>query len=63
MVWASAAKRRCLGEEMYGVFSRGSQTKRRTKETEVVEKDCQACKLKKEDAVDRSGWGKLIKDV
>ena len=48
---------------MYGVFSRGSQTKRRTKETEVVEKDCQACKLKKEDAVDRSGWGKLIEDV
>jgi len=62
MVWASAAKR-CLGEEMYGVFSRGSQTKRRTKETEIVEKDCQARKLKKEDAVDRSGWGKLIEDV
>ena len=47
---------------MYGVFSRGSQTKRRTKETEIVEKDCQARKLK-EDAVDRSRWGQLIEDV
>jgi len=28
-----------------------------------VEKDCQACKLNKEDAVDRSRWRKLIKDV
>jgi len=48
---------------MYGVFSRGSQTKRRTKETKIVEKDCQARKLKKEDAVDRSRWGQLIEDV
>ena len=31
--------------------------------TEVVEKDCQACKLNKEDAMDCSKWGKLIKDV
>jgi len=31
--------------------------------TEVVEKDCQARKLNKEDAVDRSRWRKLIKDV
>jgi len=30
---------------------------------EVAEKDYQACKLNKEDAVDRSGWRKLIKDV
>ena len=30
---------------------------------EVVEKDCQARKLKKEDAMDRSRWRKLIKDV
>jgi len=28
-----------------------------------VEKDCQACKLNKEDAVDRSRWRKLMKDV
>ena len=30
---------------------------------EVVEKDCQACKLNKEDAVDHSKWRKLVKDV
>jgi len=30
---------------------------------EVVEKDCQARKLNTEDAVDRSKWRKLIKDV
>jgi len=28
-----------------------------------VEKDCQACKLNKEDAMDHSRWRKLIKDV
>ena len=47
------------------VWSRGSQTKRKTKEDlkQVVEKDCQARILNKEDAVDRSRWKKLIKDV
>jgi len=30
---------------------------------EVIREDCQACKLNKEDAVDRSKWRKLIKDV
>jgi len=30
---------------------------------EVVEKDCQARTLNKEDAIDRSRWRKLIKDV
>ena len=30
---------------------------------EVVENDCQVCKLSTEDAVDRSRWRKLIKDV
>jgi len=30
---------------------------------EVVEKDCQARKLNKEDAIDHSRWRKLIKDV
>jgi len=30
---------------------------------EVVEKNCQACKLNKEDAVDCSRWRKLIKNV
>jgi len=31
--------------------------------TEVVREDCQARKLNKEDAIDRSKWRKLIKDV
>ena len=30
---------------------------------EIVERDCQACQLNKEDAVDCSRWRKLIKDV
>jgi len=30
---------------------------------EVVEKDCQARKLNKEDSMDCSKWRKLIKDV
>jgi len=30
---------------------------------EVAEKDSQACKLNTEDAMDRSRWRKLIKDV
>jgi len=37
------------------------QTKRTWKE--VVEKDCQARILNKEDAMDHSRWRKLIKDV
>jgi len=31
--------------------------------SEVVEKDCQACKLNKEDAMGRSRWRKLMKVV
>jgi len=29
---------------------------------EVVQKDCQACKLNREDAMDRSRWKKLINE-
>jgi len=29
---------------------------------EVVQKDCQACKLNREDTMDCSRWRKLIKD-
>ena len=39
MVWACAAKRRrWFGEEMHGVRSRGSKTKRKTKED--LERGC-----------------------
>jgi len=37
----------------------GSRPKRTWKE--VVQKDCQACNLNKEDAMDRGRWQKLIK--
>jgi len=44
---------------MYGVDQRG-----RPKRTwrQVVQKDCQARKLNREDAIDGSRWRKLIKD-
>ena len=43
----------------------GPRPRGRPKRTwrEVVEKDCQACKLNKEDAIDHSTFRKLIKDV
>jgi len=52
--------KKCTEYEVEGPRPRG-----RPKRTwrEVVEKDCQACKQKKEDAVDRCRWRKLIKDV
>jgi len=42
----------------------GSRPRGRPKSTwrEVVQKDCQPCKLNEEDAVDRGRWKKLIKD-
>jgi len=46
--------------EVEGPRSRG-RPKRSWRE--VVEKDCQARKLNKEDAVDRSRWRRLIKVV
>jgi len=54
-----------LGEEMHGVWSRGSKTRGRPKRTwrEVVKEDCEAHKLNTENAMDRSKWRKLIKDV
>jgi len=61
MVWALVAKRRWwLGEEMHGVWSRGLRPRGIPASTwrEVVEKDCQARKLNKEDR-----RRKLIKDV
>jgi len=43
----------------------GPRPRRRSKRTrrEVVKEDCQVRKLNKEDAIDRSRWRKLIKDV
>ena len=52
--------KKCIAYEVKGPRPRG-----RPKRTwrEVVEKDCQACKLNIEDAMDHSEWRKLIKDV
>ena len=67
MVSACVAKKedndwvkKCMEYEAEGTRPRG-----RPKRTwrEVVEKDCQARKLNKDDAVDHSRWRKLIKDV
>ena len=51
---------KCMEYKVEGTIPRG-----RPKRTwrEVVKKDCQARKLKKEDAMDRSKLRKLIKDV
>jgi len=52
--------KKCMEYEEEGPRPRG-----RPKRTwrEVIREDCQACKLNTEDAMDRSKWRKLIKDV
>jgi len=52
--------KKCMEYEVEGSRPRG-----RPKRTwrKVVEKDCQASKLNTEDAIHRSRWRKLIKDV
>jgi len=43
---------------------KGARRRGRPKRTwrEVVQKDCQAHKLNREDAMDRGRWRKLVKD-
>ena len=52
--------KKCMEYEVEGSRPRG-----RPKRTwiEVDQEDCQACKLNKEDAVDRCTWRKVIKEV
>jgi len=59
MVWACVAKRRQSLGEVERVRPKG-----RPKITwrEIVEKDCQACGLNREVAMDRIRWMKQIKD-
>jgi len=52
--------KKCMGYEAEGQRPRG-RSKRTWKQ--VVKEDCQARKLNKEDAIDHSGWRKLIMDV
>jgi len=51
--------KKCMEYEVEAARSRG-----RSKETwiEIVEKDCQARKLNREDAMDRNRWRKQIRD-
>jgi len=64
MVWALLQKedsdwvKKCMEYEVEG--SRPTGRPKRTWK-EVVQKDCQAHKLNREDAMNRSTWKKLIK--
>jgi len=51
--------KKCMEYKVDGARPRG-----RTKKTwrEIVEKDSQACKFNKEDAIDRKRWKKQIRD-
>jgi len=51
--------KKCMEYEVVGPRPRG-----RPKKTwrEIVEKDCQACKLNMEDAIDHNRWKKQIRD-
>jgi len=59
--------KKCMEYEVEGPRHRGrpKRTWREVvkKDCQVVKKDRQTCKLNKEDAMDRSKWKKLIKDV
>jgi len=50
--------------KMYEVRSGRCQSRGRPNKTwtEIVQKDCQAHKLNREDAMDRNGWRKQIRD-
>jgi len=52
--------KKCMEYEAEGSRPRG-RSKRTWKE--VVQEDCQACKLNNEDAMDRCKWRKVIKEV
>ena len=51
--------KKCIEYEAEGSRPRGRPKRTRR---EVVREDYQACKLSREDAVDRGKWRKLIKD-
>jgi len=51
--------KKCVEYEVEGSRPRARPTRTGT---EVVQKDCQACTLNREDAMDHSRWKKLIKE-
>jgi len=65
MVWACAAKKDNDWVKKYMEYEvEGARPRSRPKKTwtEIVRKDCQTRKLKREDATDRSRCRKQIKD-
>jgi len=50
---------KCMGYEVKGTRPRGRPKKTWT---EIMQNDCQAHKLNKEDAMDRNRWRKQIRD-
>jgi len=50
---------KCMDYEVEDTRLRGRPKKTWT---EIVEKDCQACKLNRDDAMDRNRWRKQISD-
>jgi len=57
---SSATVYKCMEYEVEGARPRGRPKKTWT---EVVQKDCQECKLNTKDAMDRSRWRKQTKDI
>jgi len=51
--------KKCMEYEVEGARPKGRPKKTCT---EIVEKDCQACKLNREDDMDRNRWRKQIRD-
>jgi len=51
--------KKCMEYEVEGARPRGRPKKTRT---EIVEKDCQARKLNRDDATDRNRWRTQIRD-
>jgi len=51
--------KKCMDYEVEGSIPRGRPKRTRK---EVVQKDCQACKLNRKDAMDHSRWRKLVDD-
>ena len=54
--------KKCMEHEVEGSRSRPRGRPKKTRK-EVVREDCQACKLNKEDAMDRCKWRKMIKEA
>ena len=59
-----SSKSRLVFTFLIPAHQEGARPRGRPKKTwrEIVEKDCQACKLNKEDAMNRKRWRKQVRD-